>query len=67
MLYEVITGLDFIPLVEERYDLLIPGAVFATPMIQALLDVIAKTKFQQGVEGMGGYSTRATGQIVSLE
>ncbi len=60
-------GLDFIPLVEERYDLLIPGAVFATPMIQALLDVIAKTKFQQGVEGMGGYSTRATGQIVSLE
>nr|WP_321468672.1 molybdopterin biosynthesis protein [uncultured Desulfobulbus sp.] len=60
-------GLDFIPLVEERYDLLIPGAVFDTPMIQAVLKVIAQPEFKKTVEGLGGYSTRATGTFVSLE
>ncbi|MGD9948878.1 MAG: molybdopterin biosynthesis protein [Desulfobulbus sp.] len=59
-------GLDFVPLVEERYDLLIPGAVFGNPMIQAVLNVIGKAEFQQAVEALGGYSTRETGQIVSL-
>lgn len=60
-------GLDFIPLVEERYDLLIPGAVFDTAMIATLLEVIAKPEFQKAVESLGGYSTRETGHIVSLE
>ena len=60
-------GLDFVPLVEERYDLLIPGAMFDSQMIQTILTVIAKPNFQQTVQGLGGYSTRDTGQIVSLE
>jgi len=57
-------GLDFVPLIEERYDLLIPGALFDTPMIRAVLDVIGAPKFQQAVEGLGGYSTRETGRVV---
>ncbi|MBM9616356.1 molybdopterin biosynthesis protein [Desulfobulbus rhabdoformis] len=59
-------NLDFVPLVEERYDLLIPGKLFETPMIQAVLSVIATDQFQQRVEALGGYSTRETGQIVPL-
>lgn len=59
-------GLDFVPLVEERYDLLIPGAVFDSPMVQSVLDVINRPSFQQAVENLGGYSTRETGQIVPL-
>lgn len=58
-------GLDFVPLVEERYDLLIPGALFDTPMIQAVLETIAMPRFQQAVEAMGGYSTRDTAQLVT--
>jgi len=58
-------GLDFVPLVEERYDLLIPGELWATPMIQAVLAVINTPLFQQRVEGMGGYSTRETGNLVA--
>lgn len=59
-------GLDFVPLVEERYDLLIPGELFETPMIQAVLAVINTPLFQQKVEGMGGYSTRDTGHLVAM-
>jgi putative molybdopterin biosynthesis protein len=60
-------GLDFVPLVEERYDLLIPGEMFDTPMIQAVLAVIDTPLFKQTVEGMGGYSTRETGHLVPLD
>jgi putative molybdopterin biosynthesis protein len=60
-------GLDFVPLVEERYDLLIPGELFETPMIQAMLAIINSPTFQQTVEGMGGYSTRETGRLVPLD
>ncbi len=60
-------GLDFVPLVEERYDLLIPGELFETAMIQAVLQVIAAPAFQEAVEGMGGYSTRETGHEVRMQ
>jgi len=59
-------GLDFVPLVEERYDLLIPGELFDSPMIQAVLAVIDTPLFQETVEKMGGYSTRDTGKLVAM-
>ncbi len=59
-------GLDFVPLVEERYDLLIAGELFDTPMIQAILGVINTPLFQKRVEAMGGYSTRDTGKVVTM-
>nr|WP_320012987.1 molybdopterin biosynthesis protein [uncultured Desulfobulbus sp.] len=58
-------GLDFVPLLEERYDLLIPGQFFESPMIQAALEVITSRRFQERVEALGGYSTRETGKLVS--
>ncbi|MBV5318444.1 MAG: XRE family transcriptional regulator, partial [Desulfobulbaceae bacterium] len=58
--------LDFVPLVEERYDLLFPGELFETPMIQAVLAVIDTPLFQETVERMGGYSTRDTGKLVAM-
>ena len=56
-------GLDFVPLVEERYDLLIPGEYWDEPMIQAVREVIATPLFKETVERMGGYSTRDTGTV----
>lgn len=60
-------GLDFVPLVEERYDLLIPGEMFKSPMIQAVLEVMAMPLFKKTVEKKGGYSTRETGNLVTME
>lgn len=59
-------GLDFVPLAEERYDLLIPGELFDTPMIQRVLDVITSTRLMRAVEERGGYSTRETGRLVEV-
>ena len=59
-------GLDFVPLVEERYDLIIADELFRTPMVQAVLDLIQTSKFTQSVEQLGGYSTRETGKEVPL-
>lgn len=56
-------GLDFVPLVEERYDLLIPGEYWDEPMIRAVREVIDTPLFRETVERMGGYSTRDTGTV----
>lgn len=56
--------LDFYPLIEERYDLVIPEAFWGTPFITELLTVMANQDFRSNVEKLGGYSMRATGEIV---
>ena len=57
-------GLDFIPVVEERYDLLVPKAVLELPVFQALMETIVSKEFKRSVDAMGGYSTRETGRTV---
>ncbi|MCF8010338.1 MAG: molybdopterin biosynthesis protein [Clostridiales bacterium] len=56
--------LDFIPVVEERYDLCIPADFYNTPYIQRLIEVIQMPEFQKAVEGMGGYDLRDCGKIM---
>lgn len=57
-------NLDFIPVTEERYDLIIPRQYLPMPSIQRLLEIVRSDQFQQTVEQMGGYSTRETGTEV---
>lgn len=54
-------GLDFIPLTQERYDLVIPKAAWSTPAVQALTTVIRSARFQEAVMALGGYDTGQTG------
>jgi len=56
--------LDFIPVTEERYDILIPREYLASQSIQQLLNCIHSGQFKEAVEQMGGYSTRETGNQV---
>ncbi|RUM36384.1 MAG: molybdopterin biosynthesis protein [Desulfobulbus sp.] len=56
--------LDFIPVTEERYDLIIPTEFLELPSIQQLLAIINSDAFKQTVENKGGYSTRETGHRV---
>jgi len=55
--------LDFIPLYEERYDLLLRKDFFESEEGRILREVIASESFQGSVENMGGYSLRDTGKI----
>ncbi len=58
-------GLGFIPLQEERYDLVIPTPYFHShPSIPAFLDTIVTRAFRAEIEALGGYNTKETGRIV---
>ena len=57
-------GLDFVPVVTEQYDLVIPLTHLKSKNIQTLLDTINTASFRQRVEVLGGYSTEKTGMII---
>ncbi len=56
--------LDFIPVVTEQYDLVIPEIFFETENIKILLETIKTADFKKRVESLGGYSTKKTGEIM---
>jgi putative molybdopterin biosynthesis protein len=58
-------GLDFIPLQEERYDLVIPMEFLATTPVQALLDIVASPHFRAELEALGGYDGSCAGTVVA--
>jgi putative molybdopterin biosynthesis protein len=55
-------GLDFLPLTEERYDLVFTEQVWDTPAAQALVKVIRSRQFNEAVVALGGYDTSDTGR-----
>jgi len=59
-------GLEFIPVVTEQYDLVIPETYFETRNIQILLELINTRAFKDRVEALGGYSTEKTGTVVEI-
>jgi putative molybdopterin biosynthesis protein len=56
--------LDFIPVVTEQYDLVVPQEYFETEAVQILLEIINSPTFKQRVEALGGYSTKNTGTVI---
>lgn len=60
-------GLDFLPLQEERYDLVIPTRYLkAHPGLDRFLDTLVSRPFRREMEAVGGYDTRETGKIQAL-
>ncbi|MGH7383343.1 MAG: molybdopterin biosynthesis protein, partial [Candidatus Methylomirabilales bacterium] len=57
--------LDFIPLLKERYDLIIPELHYCDPLLRPLLDLISSDGFTKEVEALGGYDTSETGRVVN--
>ncbi|WP_038057413.1 molybdopterin biosynthesis protein [Thermodesulfobacterium hydrogeniphilum] len=58
-------GLDFIPLTEERYDILIPKEFLDLEIIKAFLDIIRNDNdFRNMVIKLGGYDIRDMGKVV---
>ncbi|MUM78011.1 molybdopterin biosynthesis protein [Pseudodesulfovibrio sp. F-1] len=57
-------GLDFVPLARERYDLVIPTAHMNDPRITALLATIGQNAIKAAINGLGGYETSLTGQVM---
>ncbi|MGH7252553.1 MAG: substrate-binding domain-containing protein [Nitrospiraceae bacterium] len=60
-------GLDFIPLQEERYDLVMPAAYLSSHRgLSVLLDTIVSRPFRTEIEALGGYDMQETGKILNL-
>lgn len=55
--------LDFIPLLNEQYDLVIPRAHYESDLLQPLLGLLSSEEFQQAVEALGGYDITRMGQV----
>jgi molybdenum cofactor synthesis domain-containing protein len=57
-------GLDFVPVAEERYDLVIPEACWEDDKIRLVMEIITSGSFRQMVEGMGGYDVSESGKLL---
>ena len=57
-------GLDFIPLVQERYDLCIPLEHWEDRRIRVLLEILQQASFRKAVEAQGGYDSSIMGEVV---
>jgi molybdopterin molybdotransferase/putative molybdopterin biosynthesis protein len=57
-------NLDFIPVIIEQYDIVIPRKYFETDSIQALIEILRSRDFQTRVTELGGYHTEKTGQVI---
>lgn len=59
-------GLDFIPLVRERYFLAISAALLKAPLMQQVIDILQSASFCDSVNRLTGYDATDTGKILSL-
>ena len=57
--------LDFVPLLQERYDLVIPREHYGSPVLRPVLDVLRDPAFARQVEAMGGYDASRMGQVAA--
>jgi len=57
--------LDFIPLLDERYDLVIPKRYYDSEFLQPLLAILQESSFRIEVENLGGYDASHMGQVVA--
>jgi molybdate-binding protein/DNA-binding transcriptional regulator YhcF (GntR family) len=58
------SGLGFVPLASERYDLAIPEAVWEQPAVQALARWLGSGAAKAAINALGGCDTTETGRVV---
>lgn len=58
--------LDFLPLFQERYDLIIPKEHHESNKLMPLLQLLGDSKFQETVASLPGYSTDSMGEIIAV-
>ena len=58
-------GVDFVPLAEEQYDLVIPQEFYGAELLAPLLSLVRSGRFKAEVDALGGYDTSMTGEVVA--
>jgi molybdate-binding protein/DNA-binding XRE family transcriptional regulator len=60
-------GLGFVPLVEERFDLVVPAALADEPPVLRLLEALDDRAFRADARELPGYDTDSCGHVTTLE
>lgn len=55
--------LDFVPVVEEQYDLIIPSPMLDHAGVQLILNTVGSDHFRERVRALGGYDPSKSGQL----
>jgi putative molybdopterin biosynthesis protein len=58
-------GLGFIPLFQERFDLVLAQELLESRRLQPLFDYLQNAEFRRAIEGLGGYETTHTGEQIT--
>ena len=58
-------GVDFVPLLTEQYDLIVPGEFYESELLRPLMSLIRGEEFKREVEALGGYDVSTMGRIVA--
>lgn len=61
-----VEGVDFLPLQQEWYDLVLPSARREEPAFRAVLDYVVSSRFRRDLEQTGRYDLSQTGRIFEL-
>jgi putative molybdopterin biosynthesis protein len=57
-------ALEFLPLAEERYDLIVPEEHYRSAVLAPMLDVLADASLQRAIFSLPGYSAPEIGQVL---
>lgn len=60
-------GLDFVPLVSERFDLVVPAELAASGPVARLLDAVGDAGFRAEVDHLPGYDVSSSGHVTTLD
>ncbi len=60
-------GLDFVPLTEERFDLVVPAAFAEKAPVSRLIDALDDPAFRTEVSHLPGYDGSMSGQVTTVE
>ena len=58
-------GLDFVPLSEERFDLVFPKEWSTDARAARIVETLEGRAFRRELASLGGYDTRQSGQVVT--
>jgi putative molybdopterin biosynthesis protein len=57
-------GLDFVPVTQEPYDLVLTGDTYDSPLLAPLWTLLANPQFHNKIATLDGYSCAETGHLI---
>ncbi len=59
-----VMDLDFIPMVKERYDLLVEKSFFESKIFKEIMEILKSEEFKRVAERIGGYDLSKSGTVI---